>query len=319
MPACWRPLDPPPPLRAERAVVEIADRQRGLITTEQLGSTGLSQDAIERRVRLSRLTRIHVGVFAVGRIHLDALARWQAAPLAGGPAAMLGYLCAGGLWEVWPKPAAIPHIVIPGNGRRGHRGVIVHRMRRCHPDDRAEVGGIPVTSLPLTALHLASTLSRRSFERVLVKAARRREFKLEDAIALADRSRGRRGLRVFREVIARDLTAELRSLSELELRFVELLRAHDIPLPEINHDVEALKVDAFWHDARAVVELDGFEFHRLPRDLRNDNARSRRLVLAGHRVVRFTWRDLVDDPGGVAAAVTALLTPQAPPVAKTRG
>lgn len=267
---------------------------------------------------LGRLTRIHVGVFAVGRAELDALARWKAATLAGGSEAMLAHLCAGGLWELWPKPVGMPHIVIPGNGRRGHSGLVVHRMRRLHPDDRAELHGIPVTSLALTALHLASILSRRSFERVLVRAARRPEFELEKAIALAERSHGRPGLRVFREVIARDLTAELRSLSELELRFVELLRAHRIPLPEINHDVEALKVDACWHDARAIVELDGFEFHKLPRDLRNDNARTRKLVLAGYRVIRFVWRDLVDNPAGVAAAVTALLSPQTGPVAITR-
>ena len=62
-------------------------------------------------------------------------------------------------------------------------------------------------------------------------------------------------------------------------------------------------MDAVWHDQRAIVELDGFEFHKLPRDLRNDNARNRRLVLAGYRVIRFVWHDLVADPAGVAAAV----------------
>lgn len=295
------------PVADEHAVVALSDAQRGLITTRQLLAAGVQQDAIERRVRSGRLTRIHSGVFAVGRAKLDPLARWKAATLAGGSQAMLGHLHAGGLWEAWVRPAGVPHIVIPGNGRRGHRGVVVHRMRRFHPDDRAVVKGIPVTSLPLTALHLAGILSRPSFERALVKAARRSEFNLVDAIALADRSQGRPGVRVFRQVIARDLTAELRCLSELELRFIELLRAHGIELPEVNHDVEALMVDAVWHRARVVIELDGFEFHKLPRDLRSDNARNRKLVLAGYRVIRFVWRDLVDDPGGVAATVATLL------------
>ena len=88
---------------------------------------------------------------------------------------------------------------------------------------------------------------------------------------------------------------------------MELLRHHNILMPEINHDVEGLMVDAVWHDASAVVELDGYEFHKLPRDRRVDNARTRRLVLAGYRVIRFGWRDLTDDPGETARAVTALL------------
>ena len=78
-------------------------------------------------------------------------------------------------------------------------------------------------------------------------------------------------------------------------------------MPDINRDVEALMVDAVWHDARAIVELDGFEFHKLPRDLRTDNARTRRLVLAGYRVIRFVWDDIVNDSGVAAAAVKTLL------------
>ena len=288
----------------ERQIVAIADAQRGLITATQLLALGLSRRAIELRVALGRLTRIHDGVFAVGRSRLDARGRWKAATLAAGPTALLSHLCAAALWGIWPEPSGQPHLVVQGNGRRGHRDITMHRME---PSDRSSLDGIPVTSLELTALHLASLLSTRSFERAVVKAARRREFKLDEAIALALRSKGRPGVGRFRHVIERDLTAELRALSELELRFLELLRAHRISLPEINHDVEALMVDAIWHDHRAIVELDGFEFHKLPRDLRNDNARNRRLVLAGYRVIRFVWEDVVGDSGGVAAAVEALL------------
>ena len=296
------------PLAAiERAIVAIADNQRGLITLHQLLGLGLSPNAVERRVGLGRLTRIHQGVFAVGTARLDARARWKAATLAAGEGALLCWLPAGALWKTWPEPAGQAHLVVRGNGRLGHAEIAMHRMRRMHPDDAAEVDGIPVTSLELTCLHLSALLTQRSFERATIKAARRPEFCLDRAVALADRSRGRPGVRRFREIIARDLAAELHSLSELELRFVELLRHHRLPLPEINQDVERLMVDAVWHDAKAIVELDGFEFHKLPRDLRADNARTRRLVLAGYRVIRFGWRDITNDPDGTARAVHSLL------------
>jgi len=296
-----------PPGWIDRAIVAIADVQRGLITLEQLLDLGLTHDAIERRVLLGRLTRIHQGAFAVGTARLSPHAKWKAATLACGDGALLCWLPAAGLWRTWPTAAGMAHVVMAGNGRLGHAEIVMHRMRQMHPDDFAEHEGIPVTSLELTCLHLAGLLTRRSFERSTIKAARRPEFSVERAIALADRSNGRPGVRRFRRIITRDLAAEMRSLSELELRFVELLRHHDIAMPEINHDVERLMVDAAWHDAKGIVELDGFEFHKLPRDLRVDNARTRRLVLAGYRVIRFGWRDLTDDPSGTARAVISLL------------
>jgi len=181
-----------------------------------------------------------------------------------------------------------------------------------HPDDRAEIDCIPVTSLELTCLHMCGLLSRQSADRAVVKAARRKEFSLARATKLCDRSRGRAGLRVFRSIIGRDLTAEVRALSELELRFIEIVRRYSIPMPEINRDVEALMVDAIWHDQRVVVELDGFEFHKLPKDLRRDNERNRKLVLAGYAVIRYVWDDL-SSPGNVARELGLLLGLSQPP------
>ena len=304
-----------PLYEVERSIAAVADAQLGLITLTQLFALDLTQDAVDRRVVAGKLTRVYRGVFAVGRIRLETRARWKAATLAlGHGSALLSHLCAGGLWEIWPKPQGQPHVVLPGNGRH-HRnatqgdGIVVHRMRSMAPSDGNRVAGIPVTSLELTCLHLASVLSRHSFERTALKAVRRPEFKIEEAVALASRSRGRLGIREFRAVVERDLTAELHSLSELETRFVLVLRRHGLPLPEINRDVEALIVDAVWHSARAIVELDGFAFHRLPRDLRNDNARTRRLVLAGYRVIRFVWEDVVGDPARVAHTVRRFIEP----------
>lgn len=293
--------------RPERLAVEAADAQRGLITHFELRKIGYSNAAIHRLTRCGWLTWVHEGVYAVGTALLDPLMRWQAATLACGPDGLLANLSAAGLWDVWPPHESRPHVLIPGNGRRGHDGIVVHRMRRIHPDDIAEHESIPVTSLELTCLHLGAVLGRRSYERMVVRAARRSEFSIDRALALCERSRGRPGLAAFRRVVARDLAAELRSLSELELRFVELLRRHSIPTPEINRDVGRYVVDAIWHEKKLIVELDGYEFHKLPRDLRSDNARTRQLVLAGYRVVRFVWSDVVNDPQATAATLNRLL------------
>ncbi|MDQ3759073.1 MAG: DUF559 domain-containing protein [Actinomycetota bacterium] len=287
-------------------IVRLADLQLGVVEITQLLSLGFSRKEIQHRLHTGFLVQIHRGVYAVGRRTLPWEARLKAATLAEGKAALGSHLWGGGLWHVWARPRGKPDVTVPGPARRTTEGVRVHRMRSMHPDDRAEHGCIPVTSLELTCLHLCGLLTQRSAERAVVKAARRKEFSIERATALCDRSRGRAGLGRFRAIIARDLTAELRALSELELRFLEIVRRHELPMPEVNRDVESFMVDAIWRAERVVVELDGFEFHSLPKDLRRDNERNRKLVLAGYKLVRYTWDDL-KAPAKIARGLSLLL------------
>lgn len=299
-----------PLVEIERAIVAIADAQHGVVSGRQLLELGLTQRQIEGRVKNGRLTRIHRGVYAVGRAHLTQRGRWKAATLAYGPRALLSHFSAAGLWVIrHDQRSESCDVTVQGSARRSVDTVRVHRMRQLAESDGTIIDGIAVTSLPLTALHISSLLTRHRLERVVVKAARRREFDVAEAIELCERNPRRHGSKALLEIVGRDLTAELRSLSELELRFLELLRAHRLPMPQVNQDVEAMMVDAVWEGQRVVVELDGFEFHKLPRDLRADNARGRRLTLAGYRVIRYVWDDIVDAPSRVAAEVSALLDP----------
>ncbi|MBJ7472624.1 MAG: type IV toxin-antitoxin system AbiEi family antitoxin domain-containing protein, partial [Solirubrobacteraceae bacterium] len=49
----------------DRAIAEIAARQRGLITASQLAEVGVSARAINGRVANARLTRVLHGVYVV--------------------------------------------------------------------------------------------------------------------------------------------------------------------------------------------------------------------------------------------------------------
>jgi very-short-patch-repair endonuclease len=53
------------------------------------------------------------------------------------------------------------------------------------------------------------------------------------------------------------------------------------------------EVDCLWPDRRLVVELDSFAFHRTRRDHRKDAARTADLELAGWRVMRLAWDDVI--------------------------
>jgi very-short-patch-repair endonuclease len=50
--------------------------------------------------------------------------------------------------------------------------------------------------------------------------------------------------------------------SELELIFLELIRRHGLPEPEVNVRVGRVLVDFLWRKQRLVVEPDGHRYHR---------------------------------------------------------
>jgi very-short-patch-repair endonuclease len=71
-------------------------------------------------------------------------------------------------------------------------------------------------------------------------------------------------------------------------------------------------VDFSWRGDRLVVEVDGYAHHRSPSAFERDRKRDVRLVLAGWRVLRFTWLQLTESPRDVALSVgTALGTSMA--------
>jgi very-short-patch-repair endonuclease len=100
--------------------------------------------------------------------------------------------------------------------------------------------------------------------------------------------------------------------TKLEARFLALCRRHRLPRPEANVPIGPYKVDFLWREQRLVVEVDGWDSHRSRSAFETDRARDAKLKTWGYEVVRFTWRQLTDDPKGVAITVRALLAGRRP-------
>ena len=101
--------------------------------------------------------------------------------------------------------------------------------------------------------------------------------------------------------------------SVLESLLRVLLHVHGIRSPQAQLLVRARsggvigRVDFAWPDVGVVVEADGFAFHADRRRYRDDRRRGNALVLAGWRVLRFSWEDVVQHPDHVVACVRAAL------------
>lgn len=272
----------------DAAIARLAARQHGVVSTQQLRGQGLSPSAICDRLAAGRLHRIHRGVYAVGHPSLSNQGRWMGAVLACGPDAVLSHRSAAELWQMLPigtrggaDDPPIVHVTILGEGK--HRGGIrVHRSRTLSPGDSTLRRGIPVTKPARTLEDL-----RRSFPRpVFAAALRQAEY--------------------LRLPIGHDLVAD-HTRSELEARFLALVRLRRFPRPEVNARVDRFVVDFLWRLERLIVEVDGWESHGTRSAFEDDRARDARLRLLGFDVLRFTWRQLEDDAPAVAKTIRALL------------
>jgi very-short-patch-repair endonuclease len=78
-------------------------------------------------------------------------------------------------------------------------------------------------------------------------------------------------------------------------------------MPRTNVKRAGWEVDAVWDAHRLVVEVDGYRYHRTRAKFERDRRKDTRLLLAGYRVLRITWRQLTREPEAVIATIAAAL------------
>ncbi len=294
-------------IAADLAIAGLAAKQHGVVARTQLTALGLGGRAIHERRQRGRLHDIHRSVYAVGHPKVTQPGRWMAAVLAGGPGAVLSHRTAAALWGVRQQSAG-PIDVTVGNKRRPRPGLRFHRTTL--PADETTVrNGIPVTTVPRTLLDLASVVAPDRLERAVHEAE---VLRLTDRLSLPERM-ARYPRRPGEPDLRRALAAPLQiTRDELEKLFLHLLTQHEIDPPRTNALVtvsttRTFEVDCLWERERLTIELDGRAAHDTAQAFERDRERDRLLQLAGWRVARFTWRQVTERPGEVAAQTRGLL------------
>jgi very-short-patch-repair endonuclease len=276
--------------------------QDGAISTAQLGAAGLGRGAMEHQLRTGWLQRLHRGVYLVGPV-AGPLARVHAALLACGPYAVVSHGTAAALWRLGASlPTSIDVTVVAGH-RRSQPGIVVHHAPLTRGDVR-RMGRLPLTSPARTLLDLASVIDAADLEVAVNEAQVLGLVKPVDVRAVLARAARRRGAVALRTVVT-DLPQPTRS--ELERRMRALVHRVALPAPRTQARVLAYTVDFLWPRERVVVEVDGFGPHGTRMRFEADRERDAALVAAGYRVLRFTWRQLSEQPEIVAARLAVVL------------
>lgn len=296
------------PRQTERAVAELATRQHGVITRWQLLAIGLSPDAVDNRLRAGRLHRLHRGVYLLGHTSAPAYAHEMAAVLAGGPGAVLSHRSAAHIWDLllYPAHSRTPEITVPARNLNPRPGIRLHRVTRLDHRDVTRRQRIPVVTPARALLDLATIVKARELERALAEAQAKRTVTSSALEAVLSRNGRRAGTGALRGLL-QDSGPPAMTRSEAEERLLKLIRGAGIPEPHLNTRLGPYEVDSLWRAERLVVEVDGFRFHSSRLAFERDRRRDAELQARGFRVIRVTWRQLLEEPEAVVARIARAL------------
>jgi very-short-patch-repair endonuclease len=214
----------------------------------------------------------------------------MAAVLACGDGALLSHRSAGMNWGLLKSATGAVDIIVPGSGGRCRRsGIRVHRSTSLTPTEATIRQGIPTTTPARTILDLRRVLD---------------PDELQAAIGQAE----------LRHLPVGNLRGFLHepTRSELERRFLRLCRRYGFAKPETNAKVGPYEVDFLWRGYRLAVETDGWETHRTRAAFETDRLRDAELKARGYEVIRFTYRQVTDDPKYVARVLARLFARRVP-------
>jgi hypothetical protein len=182
--------------------------------------------------------------------------------------------------------------------RHGERPFVVHRADLTRAD-LARRDGIPVTSLARTILDLAVNSRERTVRRFIRTADDDKTFDLRAMEDLLARTKGHRGQAKVRAALEIYDETPTFTRSDLERRFLEVVREAGLPAPSMNFFVGGYEIDAYWAEARFGVELDIYATHGSRLSFEEDRERNDELLLAGIETTRVTGPRLAREPDAV--------------------
>jgi very-short-patch-repair endonuclease len=293
----------------DRTIARIAAANGGVVSLSALAAAGVGRRAVEHRVSIGRLHRVHGGVYLLlppqdaTRVTLFA-----AAVVACGEDALLSHFSAAELWGLLarrPGDAEID-VMLAGRNPGTRAGIRRHRVPVLDERDASVHHGIAVTSPARAVLDLAVHLSAADLEQLSATASSKGRADGRDIQAVLERYPRHRGAARLKAMMRTPGGPQL-TRSQNERSVLSLVRQARLKPPAMNVRPAGFEVDAYWPQERLVVEADGYEFHRDRVAFENDRARDATLVAAGFRVIRVTWRQLDDEPFVVIGRIAQAL------------
>jgi very-short-patch-repair endonuclease len=225
----------------------------------------------------------------------------MAAILACGDGAALSHDSAAALWGIRHGGTNRIHVSVPANRRVRLAGIRPHRRNPMPPT--TTVGPIPLSRPLFTLIDLAADLDTDALEAAINEADRR-------GLIYADEiESGLEGLPRFPGIAKLRATVHRysRTDSNLERRFLAIVREARLPLPATQEHLGPGWIDFHWPELGLVVETDGLTYHRTPIQQLADRQRDQAHVAAGRTQLRFANVQIRESPAAVAAMLKQVI------------
>jgi hypothetical protein len=302
----------------DRAVASMADSQDGVFTDLQALAAGHSERSLQSRIHSGRYRRELPGVLSIAGTPRTWRGQSRGAQYWGGPGSALSHRCAARWWGFDGFASARPEISITRWKQHTHlrfpngTPVIVHRVDKHLLAEITNVNELPVTSIRRILIDLASIGDERT-EYVLDASLKKEPAQLGQIWLLLEKEwmRGRRGIRILRDLLIPRTKGQAPTHSDLELMFKRIVTRFDLPRPEPQHPVDlpnrTIHVDFAFPANRLAIELDSYAFHLDRKAFEEDRRRDNELRALGWDVLRFTWAMLKFEAERVAQLVRECL------------
>lgn len=297
----------------DKLLMKMASEQHGVFTRTQAVASGVPTATIDGRVMRGAYVRLHPGVLTTPGVvrtwHLQAIAAVFSAPE---PTAA-SHLTAAYLWGMTSNQPKRIEIVARRHRRVTRDQFVVHESKDLRSSDVVTVDGILTTSAVRTVVDIGASANPQSVARCLDSALRRKLFSAWEVRAFVARVArpGRTGVGTIRPLIEERLTWQGLTESDLEDAFLRVMEESPCPMPKTQYVLEDRgefigRYDFAYPRMMALIETDSESFHMDPVSFQRDREKQNRAQMLGWTVYRFTWRQLVDDPGSVRAVIASI-------------
>ena len=293
-----------------RPALDLARRQHGLVTVDDLQRSGYSGRARNDAIAAGMLVRMHRGVYRIGS-HAESFEQRSKAALLAAPDAVLAGPTAGRYWKlrmVWTEDV---HILATRAIKLS--GVHTHRTDLLRPADVVEKYAVRLLAPARLLCDLARFVDEAALESVFEQMLDRQAITVRSARRIARRfcRPGRPGS----QEIARLLDGRPEWLkpteSDLELRvWRALAKVGHVLERQVEVEVEdgrRVRLDLALRECRIGIEIDHTTFHEGRLDSQGDKRRDRLLTALGWTIVRVTDEDIDRRFVSTVAELAALL------------
>lgn len=297
-------------------LARLAETQFGCFSRQQAEFCGYTDRQISHRLSRGDWKRIHRDAFAITGSPPSFEQRIQAATLAF-PNSVASHITAAWLHDQQVEPPHLVTLIRLGNTGGSAPGLDIRRTLWLPSRHLVIVHGIPATSRARTLFDLSTELTADRLRTLIDNELAKRRVTLTQLERMGREMMrsGRPGSALFGEILRERQPGYVPPESELERRFFALCTAQGVPegvrqfpLPwRSGRRRVAGRTDIAWPNHRLLCELDGRRHHSLLDAFENDRRRDQMALAAGWRTIRFTWRQLTDDPEHVVAVLDAIL------------